>query len=250
MGEVACVFHRQFKGNLKTVTVSKTVTGKYFVSVLVDNQKELPKKKSIREKTTVGIDMGIKIFATLSDGASFANPQHLRSNLRRLRVEQRKLARRFKKGAAEQSKGYQKQKLVVALLHERIRNQRNDYLHKASTEIIQAYDTVCLEDLNVSGMIKNHNIALSVGDVGWHSFKSMLEYKANWHGKNIVYIGRFDPSSKLCSNCGNLYKELSLKERSWDCQHCGSHHDRDANAAQNIKTFGLRNKPSTANVGR
>lgn len=247
---VTCIFHRQFKGEIKTVTVSKTSTGKYFVSILVENQKGLPTKKPVREKTTVGIDMGVKTFCTLSDGTTFDNPKHLRNNLRRLRVEQRKLSRRFKKGAKEQSKSYLKQKLVVAKLHEHIKNQREDYLHKASTQIIRSYNSVCLEDLNIKGMMQNKKLALAIGEVGWHKFKTMLEYKAEWYGKNILYIGRFQPSSKLCSHCGTIFKELSLKDRSWTCLSCGTHHERDANAAQNIKTFGLRIKPSTVNVSR
>ncbi|AYD48561.1 RNA-guided endonuclease TnpB family protein [Arachidicoccus soli] len=245
---VTCIFHRQFKGEIKTVTVSRTSTGKYFVSILVENQKQLPKKKPVMQKTTVGIDMGVKTFATLSDGTTFDNPKHLRNNLRRLRVEQRKLSRRFKRGAKEQSKNFLKQKLVVAKLHEHIKNQREDYLHKASTHIIRSYNSICLEDLNIKGMMQNEKLALAIGEVGWHKFKTMLEYKAEWYGKNILYIGRFQPSSKLCSHCGHIFKELSLKDRSWTCQSCGTHHERDENAALNIKTFGLRIKPSTVNV--
>jgi len=245
---VTCVFHRQFKGDIKTVTLSKTTTGKYFVSILIDNQKELPKKKPVRQKTTVGIDMGVKTFATLSDGTVFENPKHLRCTLKRLRVEQRKLSRRFKKGAKEQSRSYIRQKLVLAKLHEHIRNQREDYLHKASINIIRSFDSICLEDLNIKGMMQNEKLALAIGEVGWHKFKTMLEYKADWYGKNILYIGRFEPSSKLCSHCGHIFKELSLKDRSWTCQSCGTTHDRDCNAANNIKNFGLRFKPATANV--
>lgn len=245
---VNCIFHHHFKGEIKTVTLSKISTGKYFVSILVENQKQLPKKKPVREKTAVGVDMGVKVFATLSDGTTFDNPKHLRNNLRRLRVEQRKLSRRFKRGAKEQSKSYQKQKLVVAKLHEHIKNQREDYLHKASTQIIRSFDTVCLEDLNIKGMMQNEKLALAIGEVGWHKFKTMLEYKAEWYGKNILYIGRFAPSSKLCNHCGNIFKELSLKDRYWTCQSCGTHHERDENAAKNIKSLGLRNKPATVNV--
>ena len=245
---VTCIFHREFKGEIKTVTVSKTTTGKYFVSLLIENQKQLPRKKAIREKTTVGVDMGVKVFATLSDSTTFDNPKHLRNNLRRLRVEQRKLSRRLKKGAKEQSKSYLKQKMRVAKLHEHIRNQREDYLHKTSTQIIGSFNTVCLEDLNIKGMMQNEKLALAIGEVGWHKFKTMLEYKAGWSGKNILYIGRFEPSSKLCSHCKTIFKELSLKDRSWTCLCCGTHHQRDANAANNIKNLGLRNQPATANV--
>jgi putative transposase len=247
---VSCIFHRKFKGEIKTVTVSKTSTGKYFVSILVENQNPVPKKKPIREETTVGIDLGVKTFAILSCGTAFDNPKYLRGNLKRLRVEQRRLSRRFKKGAKEQSKSYQKQKLVVAKLHEHIRNQREDYLHKVSTEIIRSFDTICLEDLNIQGLMQNKKQALSIGEVGWYRFTTMLEYKAQWYGKNILYIGRFQPSSKLCSHCGTVFKELRLNHRSWTCLSCGTWHERDENAAKNIKTFGLRNRPSTVNVSQ
>lgn len=245
-----CIFHRQFSGNIKTVTVSKTTTGKYFVSILVDNQKELPKKFPAKRETVVGIDMGIKTFATLSDGTAFENPKYLRRNISRLKVQQRKLNRRFRPGLKEQSKGYKKQKLIVAKLHEHIRNQRNDYLQKTSTRIIRSYDTICLEDLNISGMMQNDNLALSIGEIGWYTFKTMLEYKAEWYGKNILFVGRFEPSSKTCSVCQYIFKELSLKDRSWTCNSCGTKHDRDINAAINIMNFGLRKQPSTVNVSQ
>jgi putative transposase len=245
---VSCIFHRPFKGEIKTVTVSKTPTGKYFVSILVENQDPVPKKKPVREETAVGIDLGVKTFATLSNGTTFENPKYLRGNLKRLRVEQRRLSRRRKKGLREQGKSYGKQKLVVATLHEHIRNQREDYLHKVSATIIRSFDTICLEDLNIQGMMQNEKLALAIGEVGWYQFKTMLEYKAKWYGKNILSIGRFTPSSKLCSHCGTIFKELSLKDRFWTCLSCDTHHDRDQNAAKNIKTFGLRNRPLTVNV--
>jgi putative transposase len=141
-----------------------------------------------------------------------------------------------------------KQKIVVAKLHEKIRNQREDYLHQTSTEIIRSFDTVCLEDLNVQGMMQNKKLALAIAEVGWSKFKFMLEYKAEWYGKNIRCIGRFEPSSKMCSHCGAINKELKLKDRFWTCNCCGTDHDRDVNAAKNIKKIGLRNEPSTVNV--
>lgn len=245
---VPCIFHRPFKGDIKTVPVSKTATGKYFGSILVEHQKQLPKKKPVRAKTAVGIDLGVKTFAPLSGGTTLDHPKHLRNNPRRLRVDQRKLSRSFKKGATEQSNSYRVQKLVVAKLHQHTKNQRADYLHKASTQIIRCFDTLCLEELNTKGMRQNEKLALALGEVGWHQFKTMLEYKAQWYGKNSRYIGRFQPSSKLCHHCGTIFKELSLKDRSWTCGSCGTHHERDENAAKNIKTLGLRNRPSTGNV--
>jgi putative transposase len=239
--DVTCIFHRSFKGEIKTVTVSKTPTGKYFVSILIENQNELPKKKPVKVNTCVGVDVGIKTLAVLSDGTTFENPKWFRTSQQNLRRQQRSLARK-QKG----SKRRDAQRLVVAGVHEHIKNQREDYLHKVSTKIIRSYNTVCLEDLNIRGMMKNEKLSLAIGEIGWHKFRTMLEYKAQWYGKNILTIGRFEPSSKLCSACGTIFKELQLKDRSWTCLSCGTHHERDVNAAQNIKSFGLRNKPTGA----
>jgi len=231
--------HREFKGDIKTVTVSKTTTNKYYVSILVENNIPKPEKKLIKVETSVGIDLGIKDLVITSDGKRFNNHDFFKSVMKKLRVEQRSLSRK-KKG----SNHYIKQKMVVALLHEHIRNQRMDYLHKISKYLVDNYDTICMENLNVSGMIKNHNLARSINDMGWNELKSIIEYKCEWYGKNISLIGRFDPSSKTCSVCGTINKDLKLSDRDWTCQKCNSHHDRDINAAINIKNFGLRNKPS------
>ncbi len=244
IGGIDFVQHRLFEGEIRTVTVSKTATGKYFVSILVKNDKELPEKKIVSESTSIGIDVGLKTLATLSDGTKIENPKYLQHQLHRLKKEQRTLARRYKPGIkiSEQSKGYHEQKIVVAKLHEKIANQRKDFLQKNSTEIIKKFDTVCLEDLNVKGMMKNGNLSKAISDVGWSEFVRMLEYKAAWEGKNINKIGRFDPSSKICSTCGSINKELKLSDREWRCENCGTNHDRDENAAKNIKSFGLRAK--------
>lgn len=231
--------HRELpEGDVKTVTISKTTTDKYFISILVDTKKEMPKKKQIKESTAIGVDLGIKDFAITSDGVKFENKDFMKSTLRKLRVAQRALARR-EKG----SKGHERQRKRVSLLHEKVRNQRIDYLHKISSYLVSSYDTICIEDLNVSGMVKNKNLSRAISDMGWREFRTMLEYKAEWHGKNIQVIGRFDPSSKTCSCCGKMNKELALSQRSWTCAGCGTTHDRDVNAAINIKTFGLRNQP-------
>lgn len=232
-------FHREFEGDIKTVTVSKTVTNKYFVSILVDTKQELPKKKPINKKTSVGIDLGIKDFVITSDGKKFENKDFLKSAQRQLRIAQRSLSRKNK-----ESNHYAKQKMVVALLHEKVRNQRQDYLHKISRYLVDNYDTICMEDLSVSNMVKNHCLARAISDMGWRELRTMIEYKSEWEGKNVSVIGRFEPSSKMCSCCGKLNKDLKLSDRTWTCIHCGTTHDRDANAATNIKTFGLRNKPS------
>lgn len=231
--------HREFTGDIKTVTISKTVTNKYFISILVDDGKELSNKKKIKESSSVGVDLGIKDFCITSDGKKFENKDFFKSNMQKLRVAQRSLSRK-KKGSNQ----YVKQKMVIALLHEKIRNQRQDYLHKISKYLVENYDTICLEDLAVSNMVKNHNLARAISDMGWAEFKTMLEYKSEWYGKNISIIGRFDPSSKTCNCCGSINKELTLNDREWTCKACHTHHDRDINAAINIRNFGLRNKPS------
>lgn len=230
--------HREFTGEIKTVTVSKTVTNKYFVSILVDNKKELPVKKKILESTSVGVDLGIKDFCILSDGKKFENKDFFKSKIQELRVAQRSLCRK-KRG----SKHYLKQKMVVALLHEKIRNQRQDYLHKITRYLVDNYDTICIENLAVSNMVKNHCLSRAISDMGWGEFRTFVNYKSDWQGKNVLMIGRFDPSSKMCSSCGKINKELKLSDREWTCE-CGKKHDRDQNAATNIKNYGLRNQPS------
>ena len=146
------------------------------------------------------------------------------------------------------SKNRAKAKLKVAKVHAKISDSRNAFNNKMTTKLISEKQAIAVESLNVKGMQKNHKLAKSIADARWGYFFRKLKYKAEWYGKNIIYIGRFQPSSKLCSNCGTIFKELSLKDRSWSCESCGTHHDRDANAAKNIKRFGLRNKPSIANV--
>jgi len=227
------------KGDIKTTTVSRTTTGKYFVSILVDNHQEPPTKKPINETTTIGLDFGIQHLVTTSDGRKFENKDFLKKEMKALRVAQRSLARKKK-----DSGHYNKQKQVVALLHERIRNQRQDYLHKISKQLVDQYDTICLEDLSIAEM-KSGLLARAISDCGWRELRSMLEYKAEWTGKNISVIGRFDPSSKTCSCCGKLNRDLKLSDREWTCA-CGARHDRDINAAINIKQFGLRNQPGAS----
>jgi putative transposase len=251
LGEVSYIKHRPMSdGELRSFTISKTPAGGYFVSILVKDDSVIPEKKPIIESSAVGVDLGIKAFATLSDGVEIENPKYLHQQLRRLRVEQRTLARRYKKGVPtdQQSKGWHKQKLIVAKLHEKISNQRSDFLHKASDLITKNYDTVVMEDLNVRGMMQNRKLSKAISDVSWSEFNRMLEYKAEWRGKNIKRIGRFEPSSKICSSCGNIFKELKLSDRVWTCEICGTEHERDQNAAKNIKNFGLNVQPSLVNV--
>lgn len=225
------VLHREIKGTIKSATISVTPTGKYFVSILVDTNTEILTKAPITENATIGIDLGIKDFAITSDGEVFENPKNLRKAQSKLKYVQRKYSK---------NKG-KRTKHRLALLHEKVVNKRKDFLHKTSTKLIRENQTICLEDLAVSNMVKNHNLAQAISDVSWSTFVTMLEYKADWYGKNILRIGRFAPSSKTCSFCGTINKELTLKDREWTCGICSTVLDRDVNAAINIKSFALKN---------
>jgi putative transposase len=241
---------RECFGAIKTVTVSKTPTNKYFVSILCETTIEKPIKKTIDDKTSLGIDVGIKTFAVCSDGQVFENQKYLSKSLKNLKKEQRTLARRYKKGVkiVEQSKGYHNQRIVVAKLHEKVSNQRNDFLHKVSTKLVNQYDSIIVEDLNVKGMMQNDNLSKAISDVSWTKFNTFLQYKCEWQGKNYIQIGRFVPSSKMCNHCGHINKELKLKDREWTCQECQRTNDRDFNASLNIKSFGLGTQPKIHNV--
>jgi len=230
---IKCRFHRQFEGTIKTVTVNKTKTDKYFASILVEENIPEPKKEKPDINKAIGIDLGIKDFAVCSNGKSFENPKHLKKSICKLKKEQKKLSRK-KKGSNRRNK----QRKRVSKIHEKITNQRNDFLHKVSRELIDEnqINTYCLETLNVKGMMKNHCLAQSIGDVGWSTFISILMYKAEWKGKNILRIGRFEPSSKTCNVCGKVNQELKLSDRKWVCE-CGAKHDRDFLATCNIRDF-------------
>ena len=225
------VLHREIKGIIKSATISVTPTGKYFASILVDTNDIIPQKVAINENTTIGIDLGIKDFAITSDGEVFENPKYLRKAQSKLKYVQRKYSK---------SKG-KRTKKKLAKLHEDVVNKRKDFLHKLSSKLISENQTIALETLAVKNMVKNHNLAQAINDVSWSTFVTMLEYKADWHGKNILRIGQFSPSSKTCSNCGTINKELKLKDREWTCSNCSTVLDRDVNAACNIKTFALKN---------
>lgn len=235
---IRCRFSRKFEGETKTFTVSKTTTGNYFVSVLVETPDELPAKAAITEAGTIGIDVGIKDFCTLSTSEKVENPRHLREELARLKVLQRRASKK-QKGSANRKKAL----LKVAKLHEWIANQRNDFLHKLTHRLTSENQTTSLaiEALNVSGMMQNHCLAQAVADVSWSEFFRQLEYKSAWRGKNLLRIGRFDPSSRLCT-CGVVNSALLLSDRQWTCEACGETHDRDILAANNIKRFALANE--------
>ena len=238
---IPAVLHRKFNGTVKTVTISKTPSGKYFASVLVDTDlQELP-VTPVKENTALGIDLGIKTLAVCSDGRTFDNPKNLQKSVDRLKLLQKRLSRK-KKGSSNRNKA----RIKVARLHEYIANCRRDNLHKVTYAFTHDNQvrTICMEDLNVKGMMSNHHLAKAVGDASFGMFLTMLEYKCKWYGINLVKIDRFAPSSKTCSKCGHVYKGLKLSERSWTCPECGTRHDRDLNAACNIKEIGLKALPT------
>lgn len=234
LGKIKAVISRPVAGTTKTITISRTPTGKYFAAVLSETEQEPPQKLPITETGTTGIDLGLKHYAVLSTGEKIGNPRPLNKRLRRLRRAQRSLSRKKKGGANRQ-----RQRKVVARIHERVTNTRNDFLHKLTTRLVRdnQTDSFAIEDLAVSNMVQNRRLARSISDAGWGTFRTMLQYKAEQTGKNILVIGRFQPSSKSCP-CGIVNKNLKLSDRVWTCQ-CGQTHDRDINAARNIKRFAL-----------
>lgn len=234
VGKVKFACNRTFVGKIGTCTVSKSATNKYYISITVDDGKPLPEKPTIDFNTSVGIDVGIKDFAVLSNGQTFENQKFLEKAEKRLKVLQRRLAKK-----QNGSKRRERAKLAVAKQYERIRNKRADYIHKVSSKIVRENQTIVIEDLNVDGMLKNHRLAKSISSVAWSEFFRQLQYKCEWYGKNLIRIGRFEPSSKMCL-CGNVYKDLKLSQRRWVCSLCGRENDRDLLAAVNILRFGLQ----------
>lgn len=233
---IKAILHRKFAGKIKSSTVSRTPSGKYFISILVETNAENPKPKKATENKTLGIDLGIKNFATFSDGMIIENPRHFRKKQKALKRAQRKMSRK-KKG----SKNRDKQRKKVAVLHEKTANARKDFLHKVTHRLVenQDYNSLAIEDLNVSEMLKKskrNKLSGYIADAGWGMFRQFLTYKCERAGKNLLIIGRFEPSSKLCT-CGYLNSNLTLKDREWDCPKCKVRHKRDELAAQNIKRF-------------
>ena len=227
IGRVKAIIHRPCAGKIKNVTLAKTKSGRYFASLQVEL--EVPEPKA-EQAASVGVDLGLKSFLVTSDHAAIPAPQYLLKAQKKVARLQRRLAR-CQKG----SQGREKARLQLARQHEKVANQRADFLHKTSRWLVEHYGLIGIEDLNVRGMVRNRHLARAISDAGWGELRRQLQYKGQWYGTQVVVIDRFFPSSRRCSHCGYIMPELPLAMRAWVCPTCGVSHDRDWNAAINIQ---------------
>jgi putative transposase len=231
IGKIKIKYHRELFGAITSVSITKNQSNQYFVSIRFKDDNEYNQAPTAAKDSSLGIDLGITHLAILSDGSKIDNIKPYKNKLKKLKVLQKRLSKK-----QQRSKNRDKARLKVAKLHQKITNIREDYLHKITHTITKMdYTSFVLEDLSISNMIKNHNLAQAIQDVSWYKFKTYLEYKAKRESKNILYIGRFDASSKICNSCYSTKKKLLLSEREWVCDACGSIHDRDINASKNIR---------------
>jgi len=215
-------------------TIVSTLTGKFFISIVVDDGEAPPPKPQATYQASVGIDVGLTAYVTMSTGEKVGNPRHFQNALKRLQCLHRRLSKKM-----QGSRNWDKERQRLARCYERVRNQRNDFQQKLSTQLIRENQAIIVENLNVRGMISNRRLARSIADAAWSNFLKMLQYKADWYGVPFIMVGEFAPSSKRCFYCGYLNDKLKLSDRSWTCPACGILLDRDVNAAKNIKMMGL-----------
>ena len=235
IGLMKIKLHRDIlQGKMKTATISRTPTGKYYISIIVENELEYPEKQEFSHATMIGVDVGSFTFATLSTGEKIDHPKFLKSSLKRLKCLQKRVSKKVI-GSNNRRKAVKH----LSRIHELITNQRNDFQHKVSIKLIRENQAVAVETLNIKGMMSNHCRAQSTGDSAWYSFVLKLQYKAEWFGKTVLKIGQWLPSSKKCNVCGYKHPNLTESIREWQCPECKNTHDRDINAAINIKNFAL-----------
>ena len=234
LGIVKARVHRDVTGKLRTVTVSRMPDGRYYASLLVEDGIDKPESSS--DGKAIGIDLGLIDFAVTSDGSKYQNPRHLKKHLGNLKRKQRKLSRKKDKTTSKRRKA----KLAVAKVHSKIARVRCDFLHKLSRKTVNENQVIVVENLAVKNMVKNHNLAQAISDAGWGTFCTMLKYKAEFEGKIYLEIGRFFPSSHLCNMTLLPVPKMDLSVRSFECPHCNERHERDVNAAINIRNEGLR----------